>query len=436
MLKRLFFIFCIFPMGAISVYAAPPVSSTAKATPLPNYYLRIFNLGEVRQNIRDQREAPTSHYLDGGYRATKWQTEAHGRIYRDWERDKQEFDLFETSLSAKLFKDRLELKAGRQFFTPGFNVYLMDGMNADWNFSKRAGLGLYAGMPQYPETGDWSQDNGLLSGLHFFWNKVAGFTGNVGAVYRRRDLNRDNWIGNDQVVVASYFLYEPKEDGKFRLYSASEYQVSGNTLTQISLGGHFQIQRKHSLNLEFNVFDENREEIKETLLAVHADGRIYQGRFGARQQILRDVEFFQNYTFGHMEDPSGNMSRSHQAEAGIDYTLWAIRLNVRPRYAFTKSYGGRFHAGSVGFSKRFLKKVSVLVDNHYVKFHKRTNDNGSAFSSLLWTGWDITKNLTLGGHAEFLKNNDVEKEFRGGFLLQWGVGGVPQFPLAQRGVLL
>lgn len=399
------------------------------------YYFQNTTLGQGREDLRGRQEFPIESYVQGRYQATKWRAETGFKVFRDWERKNEDVDLFEANLYGKLLENRLEVVAGRQFFTPGFNTFLMDGVNLDIHFSPKVGLGIYGGVPRYPETGDFKQDNDLLSGLQLLWKKIGGLTGNTSIVYLRKDFGREDWVENDQLSVAQYFVYDGEKAERFRPYLGLEYQVSGKVLKQIQSGLNWHPKRILSFNLEFNLFDENRQEIKETLTAFHADGRIYQGRFGSRQKITRDLEVYQNYTFSRFNDSASRMGNAHQLEVGFDYLLWPIQLRMTPGYALTDSYGGRAHRAFLGLEKEFRRVYSVALHNHYVSFNKVTNDNGKAFGSLLWAGWSVSPQWTLGAHAEFLKSNDVEREWRSGFLLQWNLGQNVTYPRTMKGVL-
>lgn len=399
-------------------------------------YLRILGLNEWRDDIRQRKENPTQGFLDIGHKERKWEAEAHLRVGRDFERKKQGLDLYETNLFGRVLEDRLEIRGGRQFFTPGFNVYLMDGMQADFNLTRQVGFGVYAGIPQTPETDDFQIDTGLISGTRFFWNRISGLTGHLSTLYQQTDFSEKDWIETHRVSVAGYLFFEPVENGNASFYTGSEYQVAGKTLNLLTFGTDFRPHPKWSFNLEGNIFNENRKEIKDTLTAVHADGPITQGRIGARQKLNRDLSLIENVTFSRLKDPARQMSHSHQLETGIDYYLYPLRLDISPRYALIRSYGGMAQRGSLFLARVFAKQVTLRLQNDYVHFTKRTHDNGGGFASLLWGGWHLTREWTLGGKVEFRKNNDVSREFRGGFLLEWGIGKIPAFPRSQKGPLL
>lgn len=420
------FIFPLFIIGLL-FFSFPASAGT--------YYLRNLTLSQAREDLNSRREFPINHYLGGRYQEEGWQVDGNVQVYRDWERKKEDFDIYESNLSGRFFENQLEVKAGRQFFTPGFDLFLVDGMKLDWQLSPPVGMRIFLGAPRYTEIGDIQQDTNLLSGLQFLFHDLASFTGNASVIYLRKDFNQSDWIEGDQLSVAQYFSYDGKKAEKIRPYFGGEYQISGRILKQATSGVHWHPKRPFSFNLEFNLFDENRKELKETLTAFHADGRIYQGRFGGRQKLTGDLEFFQNYIFSRFQNPASLYRVAHQVETGFQYFIWPIALQVVPSYGFIKSYGGTVHKASLGLEKKLGRYVSMVLTNNYAQFEKVTNDNGKAFSSLLWAGWHIHPQFTIGGHIAFLKNNDVEREWRGGFLLQWGLGTDPLYPQAEKGVL-
>lgn len=398
------------------------------------YYLKNLHLGQAREDLKNRRELPVNHYLGGRYQEKNWQVDGNFQIYRDWERKKDDFDIYESNFTGRFSESQLEVKAGRQFFTPGFDLFLVDGIKLGWQFSSQAGMGIFSGVPRYTEIGDIKVDANLLSGLQFLFNGL-GFTGNSSVIYLRKDFNHGDWIEKDQLSLAQYLIYDGKKAEKIRPYFGGEYQISGKILEQATSGVYWNPKRPLSFNLEFNLFDENRRELKETLTAFHADGRIYQGRFGGRQKLTSDLEFFQNYIFGRFKNPAGADRNAHQIEAGFQYFIWPIALQVVPSYGFTKSYGGRVDKVSVGLEKNIGRRVSIVATNDYAQFEKVTHDNGKAFSSFLRAGWHIRPSLSIGSHTAFLKNNEVKREWRGGLFLQWGLGVDPIYPQSEKGIL-
>lgn len=401
-----------------------------------SYYIRDTFLGQSREDLQDRREFPNHNYLEGRYQHLKWRADTNLQIYRDWERRKEDFDLFENSIHGQLLQDRLELTAGRQFFTPGFNTFLMDGVSLDLLATEKLGVDFYGGTPRYPETGDFKQDDDLLSGLRVFLRNMGGIAGNISTLYRRENFSQGDWIENDQLSLAGYFVYDGKRAEQLRPYLGLEYQVSGKVLNLMNGGFNWMPKRPLSFNLEFNLFDENRQEARKTLTAFHTEDHIVQGRFGGSQKINRDFSLFENYSLTHLKNTADRWRNSHQVEAGLDWFFWPAGLRITPAYAFTQSFGGKVHRASLGVEKTFNRIISLTLSNHYAQFTKITHDNGKAFSSLVWLGWHATPQWTLGVHVESLKNNDVTRETRGGFLVQWGLGTQPMFPTVAKGVLL
>ena len=310
----------------------------------------------------------------------------------------------------------------------------MDGMRLEWQSQNTWSIASYAGVPRFPEIGDFHKDDGLISGISLLTHTTHGLAGQVGVVYRKRDMQTNNWLGNDQMFGISYLQYRFDKINMPTFYSGVEYDISGSSLDQLTSGVEWSPHRILSLNGELNYFDENTTEGKETIFALFTGGKMWQGRLGFNEKPFNDFDFFQNYNYSRVKDPGGTNHNQHDLLMGITYSLPKIDIDITPSFNYTQSYGGKVYLGSLALLDYVKSWWSVLLRYDYAKFSKITNDNGEAMSAVVWNTFELPKDFSLSLNTEFHKNNDVSREFRGGLALNWNFGS-PSFPAAGQGML-
>lgn len=406
----------VFFLAAVLVF---PVSGWGS-----DFFGDLELVGQGRENEREQQETPLTGYVDTGFGspAKSFSAETGMRFFRDLSRSLTDYDLYQAVLHFRPVSS-LQVDFGRQFVNEGFAVETLDGIRTTLAFSDRATATLYSGVPRSVETGDFSRDDGLLTGLSLAtgWNQKLKTTLHLN--WRKNDLNRADFVQNDEIRIGTNL--SSRWDGflKPAFYGLVEYETTAKVLEAGTLGVDLTPSRRVSLNLEGNYFNVNRESDRPTVFSLISTGEIWTGRLGSTWTLIPGwLDLVESYSYQRVEIQSGTRRPGHLLDTAFQVSWEKVGLFFQPGYYYAKSFGGDLHGVRGSIHEQFTERLYADLGVDFTTYDKITGDDDNAFSTILWTGYEIVKGWTLSGGAEYNRNNIFERDVRGSFKLEYHYG--------------
>ncbi|MDO8644303.1 MAG: hypothetical protein Q7S00_04970 [bacterium] len=386
-----------------------------------SFHLDSGLTGQVRDNESAQREVPLNGTLGLGTTADKWdfsgQTDM--RLFRDTARGSDDYDLYQATLHIKPV-ETIEIDAGRQFINEGFSVGALDGLRLQLFPSKPVTFTVYSGMPRSVELGDFNQDDGLLTGASIKIQQIPRTDLKFDFAWKRDSINTADFNQNDSLFVGTNISHKLPVKGDPYLYGLFEYDLTAKVMNAGTAGLDITPLSRLALNAEFNYFNVNREFNRPSILSLFTEGRTLSGRLGSTTTLISNrLDFVQSYTYQSIEIQNTLQRNGHILETAFQIFFDSIGLQIQPGYYFEKSFGGQLHGVRMGFSEQFTDRWTADTTVDYTTYDKVTNNNDNAFSTIVWSGYELLKGWTVAGGFEYNRNNEFKKDVRGSFKVEY-----------------
>ncbi|MBI2981227.1 MAG: hypothetical protein HYY44_02825 [Deltaproteobacteria bacterium] len=370
---------------------------------------------QARVNNEDQRELPFNGYFGGGVSTPdgKISADSDFRIFRDFERSFDDFDLYQTVLHARP-GNLLEFHFGRQFLNPGFSTGLLDGLQVTLKPTENFNIGTYGGLPRNVEEGDFQHQDQLLSGLFLDWRNGSGFQARLSGAWRKND---------DELRVGSSLSYLFKGSMRPLVSGLVEYETGSKRLETGTIGFDLTPASWVTLGIEGNYFNASRETTRRSILSLFSTGELISGRIFSTGTVLPNLlDLTGSYAYQRMEVREGDRRGAHLAEVVLPFSVGSLELDFGPQYSFAKSFGGDVHGIRFFLHKTVFKKGYGEFSVDYATYDKITSDNDQAFSTIAWTGYEFPHHLRLSIGGEYNRNNILEQDVRGSMKLEYRYG--------------
>ena len=387
-----------------------------------NFHLETSAIGQFLENSQAQQELPVSGFLGLEVDKPEWDNlslDTNMRLFRDFKQKLDDYDLYQAVLHWQALP-ALKIDFGRQMISQGFSVEEADALMMTLTPIPYVDLTLYSGVPRTVERGDFSKNDGMLSGLALGLKDIPNTNAQIQASWRKLNIRRNDMRQNDMATVGAHFSYEVPIEIAPLFYGLCEYDVTARVIDLATLGFDIYPHDRIALSVEGNYFNINRDRNQQTILSLFTTDRTWQGRLASTWTIIPDLlDIVESYAFQTMEIQTNVVRRGHVLDSAFQITLDFIGLYIEPGYYFTDSFGGRLHGGRALVHEQFTKELYTEVNVDYSKYTKVTNDNDIAFSTVAWAGYEVIKGLTLSGGFEYNKNNDSNKDYRGSFKVEY-----------------
>lgn len=382
-----------------------------------DFHLNTTAIGQVRDNEKNQQEAPLNGYLGLAVAgpASPLSVRTNMRFFHDADRKLDDYDLYQGVVRIHP-AEFLRIDAGRQFVNQGFSVDAIDGMQIGLEPEGHIDGVVYSGIPRSVERGDFSSTIGLLTGVSIGTKNVKRTNARLHAQWRKNDIHTQHWKQNDEVFVGANLSHQFAVTMTPMVYGLVEYDTFGKVIETGTGGFDLYPTRKVALNLAFTYSDTNRDRDRKTIQQLFTKGPILSGSLTSRWTLLSHrLDFVETYSLQRIEVQKGNFQLGHIADTSLPLTLDSIGLYVEPGYSYARSFGGHFHSARLSLHEQLTEAWYVQTGASFTVYKKVTNDNDNAISSLLWTGYEILKGWTVSGGVEYNKNNEMNRDIRGSF---------------------
>lgn len=397
----------------------------ANLVPLPLFattiHLDTTTLGQVRKNSNLQREVPVNEYLGLGIDVpdARFSGESNMRFFRDFSRKINDYDLYQTVLHFKPV-DVLQIDFGRQFVNEGFGVLVADAVKLKIMPPGYIDVTLYSGIPRNVETGDFNRNDGLRTGLSLGLKGVPRTTANVRAAWKRNNIRRTDWRQMDTVLVGADASHQFAVKTTPMIYGIFEYDTAARVVDTGTAGLDIYPAKFLALTLEFNVYNVNRSTTLPTVLGLFTRSRSYQGRLTSTWTLVpRYLKLLQTYAYQRLGVQGGLSPNGHLARVGFEVDVDQVGLHIEPSYVYSRSWGGVDQGASFLIHEQFTDELYADVGFDFNTYTKITNNNGKAYSLVLWSGYEVVRGLTLSGGFEYNRNAILKKDIRGSFKVSY-----------------
>lgn len=377
-------------------------------------HLNTTLVGQVRENERDQREIPANGYLGFGWVGSKNITlRSQMRLFRDLDRRLDDYDLYQAVLHFEP-AGSLRVDFGRQFVNQGFSVEMLDGIQTTLLPPGPIEVAVFSGIPRSVERGDFNENDGLLTGLSAGLKGVSGTNARIRLAWRKNDIKVSDLRQNDEVRIGTNLSHQWAIEGRPMLYGLAEYDATSKVVDAGTVGVELAPASWVVLNLEGNYFDVNRESSRPTILALFAAGQVWTGRVSSTWTLVPGLlDLTESYSYQRYEIQDGVRRNGYLLDAGLPLSFEAVGLFVQPGYYFAKSFGGDVHGVRAGLHEDFTDKLSADAGVDFATYDKITSDDDNAFSTVVWTGYEILKGWKVSAGFEYNRNNLFDRDVRG-----------------------
>lgn len=386
--------------------------------------VNVSTLGQVRQTENGQRNVPVNAYfgLYGADSKRHFGGETNMALlrYYDIANGINDYDLYQAVLHFQPIKE-LKIDFGRQFISQGFSASVIDGLMLTVLPQGYVDVALYTGIPRDIEVSDFNRDDGLLTGLSVSLKNVPRTNASFHAAWRKNSIDTTDLKQNDEILVGADASHQWTVKTKPMVYGLIEYDTTAKMVRTGTAGLDLYPTRRISLNMEFDYFNINRDTTRPTILGLFTDGRMMMGRFSSTWKLIPGwLDFIENYSFQRVTIPGGGTDNAHVLDAAVRISIADAGLYIQPGYYFIKSYGGHLQGARMNLHGRFLKnKLYVDLASDFTIYKKITNDDDNAFSTVIWTGYEVVKGLTLSTGFEYNRNNLFTEDIRGSFGIEY-----------------
>jgi hypothetical protein len=386
-----------------------------------SYYMNSQLVTQVRENAINEREVPLDFYLDTGFRALPHEGsfDVSLRNNRIFNIKDDEFDLYQAVFRMNNLGGWLDFSAGRQFISPGFQAYMMDGVTFtigkdDWPLLWT----LIGGVPRYIETGDFHGNVGLLAGTTVELNGFDNTHIKLSALYNKIRIKRNDWKENDTVLTGLAVSQQFGGKVKPNLYGDFEYDTAGKVIDNSTLGFSLQPHRRVYWNAEGGYYNTNRDWAQPSILGIYSLGGMYQANTGINV-ILADggakvdeISLVAGYSYQRYKSGTNLNSNGHIANAGLNFSILPIHLDAGLAYSYYDCFGGRAHDVKLVLYDEPIDKLYFNITANYTKYSKVTNENDNAIGLYWMIGYEVAKGLVLSAGGEYMRNNNFTHDIR------------------------
>lgn len=402
-------------MALLLIFPALEANSTS-------FYIDTRLETQVRENSLPQREAPFYAYLDTGLKElpNKGTFDVSLRNNYIFNVKDNEFDLYQAVFRMDDIAGVVGVSAGRQFVSPGFHAYLMDGLTTrigkeDWPVA----VTIIGGVPRYLEMNDFKGTAGLIAGATIELQGVDRFHLKLSGIYDKLDIKKTYWKKNDTVLtgVATSYLF----NGRFmpNLYGNFEYDTAGKDIDTGLAGFRIRPFSRLFWNIEGGFFNTNRNRQRDTIFSLFSRSGFYQGRTGISVTAIESAGPIEDFviTGGYSyqryhSTASSKADIGHLADGGIKFSVAPIYLTVLASYKYYKSYGGKANDIYFELHDEPFDILNFTAGGNITKYSKITNQKDTAISAFLMADLNIIKNFVLSAGGEYLRNDTFSREFR------------------------
>jgi len=382
-----------------------------------DFHLDTTVLGQVRDNDELEKEVPVNGYLGLGVNQPSWHLsgESNMRFFRDFDQKVNDYDLYQTVLHFKPL-EYFQLDLGRQFINQGFTASVIDGIMLQLMQSKQIDVTLYSGIPRSVEIGDFNRNDGLLSGLTVAMKKVHNTTAHFHFAWRKNDITQSDLKKNDELYVGVDVSHQFPVTTTPMIYGLFEYDVAAKVINTGTAGIDIYPISQLALNAEFNYFNINRDTNRPTIFSLFTQGNLMQGRFAATWTIVPEyLDFICSYSYQNEKVIEGDRQQGHLIDAAFQVSVEQVGFHIEPGYYYQKSFGGHLNGVRALIHEQFTDKFYADLGVDFAKYVKITNNNDNAFSTIIWSGYEVVKGLTLSGGFEYNTNTFFNRDIRGSF---------------------
>src|SRR3989338_4403760 len=248
-----------------------------------SYYLDGRIQSQARENSLSEREVPFDVYMDAGLAELPQQgtfdvSFKNNHTFNSDFTDGDEFDLYQAVFRMQNLGGVADVSAGRQFLSPGFHTYLVDGLSTtigkdDWPIV----FTLFGGIPRYIESGDFHGEAGLVSGMTIETQIMDHMHTKFSMIYDKLDIDAANWKENETVLVGMSHSHYFGGNMAPTLYGTMEYDTAGSVIETGIMGFGLQPHRRIYWNIEGGHYNTNRDRTRTTIFSLYANGPLYQG---------------------------------------------------------------------------------------------------------------------------------------------------------------
>lgn len=396
------------------------------------FYLNPEILTQVRKDSLNTRQVPFDFYLNTGVYDLPEEGTFDVSLRNDhiFNIGENQFDLYQAVFRMKDIGDAVDISAGRQFLSPGYHAYLIDGLTTDigkddWPVH----VGFVAGVPRYLEISDFHGNVGLLAGTTLQLNGFDNTSAKLSAMYNSIKATEGDWKKNQTVLVGLGLYHKFSAKVLPELYGDFEYDTAGKVINTGIAGFGFRPHWRVYLNVEGGVYNVDREWRMPSILGLYSLGPMYQGDTGLNillyegNDVFEGVSLDASYSFQRFEAASKKADYGNLAMGGLNFTILPAKLDTSIAYRFYDSFGGRANDVQLSLHEEPAKKVYIDFTANYTKYVKITNDNDDAIGLFLMTGVEVLKNLVLSAGGEYLRNNTFRNELRATAQLSYNLDG-------------
>lgn len=385
-----------------------------------DFHLDATALGQVRDNEDMAREVPTNGYLGLSVNEpdVHLSAESNMRFFRDFAEKVNDYDLYQTVLHYRPLED-FQLDFGRQFIDQGFTASVIDGLMFQIMRSRHVDVTVYSGIPRNVEIGDFNKNDGLLSGMTVGVKNFHNTAGHFHFAWRKNSITENDLKRNDELYVGADLSHQFMVKSTPMIYGLIEYDVAAKVMNTGTAGLDIYPASWLALNAEFNYYNVNRDTNRQTVEGVFLPGRTMQGRLATTWTIVPEyLDFVQSYSYQYAKN-AGETTGSHLIDAAFEVSFDQIGLRFEPGYYYSKSFGGHLHGGRLLVHEQFTDEFYADLIFDFTKYVKITNNNDSALSTVLWSGYEVVKGLIISGGFEYNRNTFFDTDIRGSFKVSY-----------------
>lgn len=327
--------------------------------------------------------------------------------------DQQDTDLHAATLILPEI-GRTRIQVGRQPLTLPHYQGIGDGGEVDISLiENRLSTELFADVTRSIEEGDFNGPKGLVSGGRFVWTPNRARVA-VGGYYRRDNLTNSDWETNATAIttLSAYVDLLPK---KLDLLANAAYDTAGKTIEYATLGLGATLSPKWHATVSGNRYDVSRTRSRSSILSLFTADDLWQGSTGISFVPTDNWTLSTGYDLQRFS--AGQKTRyGHLANASVSTIISPIHTTADITYRFLDSFGGRAHDVGVDLDFAPFDWASLYSSSNITKYTKVTNNNDTAFSTILGTTMQPLAWMNTDLFGELLKND--------AFANEWRVGGV------------
>jgi len=398
-----------------------------------SFYIRPEVQMQVLEDSLSDREVPLNALLDTGLGDLPNNGTFDVSLFdnRTFKIGENSFDLYQAVFKMKEIGGYVNFSAGRQFITPGFHVYLMDGVDmsiggADWPLR----IGLLGGVPRYLEISDFHGTVGLITGAYLELQGFRNHHAKLSAIYQRLDFDaKREWGANSTLLAGLSDTYRFEVPWRPTIYGNVEYDTGGRSIDTGMGGIRVQPTRRFMFNVEGGTYNTNRKWQMPTVYSLFTSGAYYQARGGISYtfidmgDVFEDLTLKADYSFQRYHIQTPLTTSANLADAILCMDITPIRLDATIGYTFYDSYGGKAHDVIATLHDEPFDKFYIDLGVNYTRYSKITNVKDNAYDVSLIAGYEILKDLVLSAGGEYLRNNVFSSEFRATALLSYNFQG-------------